>query len=72
MSYTVFGGTAPLMATWLISATGSNLTPAFYLMTISLLAMAGGLTLPETYRKSLSDEICDGRIDSAPVKPALT
>ena len=28
----LFGGTAPFVATYLISATGSNLAPAFYLM----------------------------------------
>ncbi|MDP4025367.1 MFS transporter [Methylobacterium sp. NEAU 140] len=72
VSYTVFGGTAPLMATWLISTTGSTLTPAFYLMGIALLAMAGGLALPETYRKSLSDDTLGDRIDAAAVNPALT
>jgi len=56
VSYTVFGGTAPLLATWLISTTGSSLSPAFYLMAIAVLAMAGGLALPETYRRSLSDD----------------
>ncbi len=50
MAYTIFGGTAPLMATWLISTTGSNLSPAFYLIAVALLALAGGLALPETSR----------------------
>ncbi|WNW14136.1 MFS transporter [Pseudomonas sp. DTU_2021_1001937_2_SI_NGA_ILE_001] len=53
MAYTLFGGTAPLMATWLISTTGSNLSPAFYLIAVSLLALVGGLALPETSRISL-------------------
>jgi MHS family proline/betaine transporter-like MFS transporter len=56
MAYTLFGGTAPLMATWLISLTGSNLAPAFYLVLIALLAMAGGMALPETSRMSLHGE----------------
>ncbi|MFF7710533.1 MFS transporter [Pseudomonas sp. NPDC007930] len=56
VAYTIFGGTAPLMATWLIDLTGSNLAPAFYLVLIALLAMAGGLALPETYRISLHGE----------------
>lgn len=56
VSYTLFGGTAPLMATWLIDTTGNNLAPAFYLMAIAVLAMVGGLALPETYRISLMDE----------------
>lgn len=56
VAYTIFGGTAPLMATWLISMSGSNLAPAFYLVLIALLALVGGLALPETYRISLDDE----------------
>ena len=53
MAYTIFGGTAPLMATWLIGLTGSNMAPAFYLIVIALLALAGGMALPETSRISL-------------------
>ncbi|MDX3926194.1 MAG: MFS transporter [Shinella sp.] len=56
ISYTIFGGTAPLMATWLIDRTGNNLAPAFYLILIALVAMWGGLALPETHRKSLLDD----------------
>jgi MHS family proline/betaine transporter-like MFS transporter len=61
MAYTLFGGTAPLVATWLISTTGSNLSPAFYLMAVALLALAGGLALPETSRISLHDVPPDRR-----------
>jgi len=53
MAYTIFGGTAPLMATWLITSTGSNLSPAFYLMAVSVLALLGGMALPETSKISL-------------------
>ncbi len=53
ISYTIFGGTAPLMATWLIDQTGSNLSPACYLVLIAILAMVGGLGLRETSRISL-------------------
>jgi MHS family proline/betaine transporter-like MFS transporter len=53
MAYTIFGGTAPLVATWLITTTGSNLSPAFYLMAVAVLALAGGLALPETSKVSL-------------------
>ncbi|NNG61085.1 MFS transporter, partial [Pseudomonas fragi] len=55
MAYTLFGGTAPLVATWLISTTGSNLSPAFYLIAVALLALLGGLALPETSRISLHE-----------------
>ncbi len=56
IAYTLFGGTAPLVATWLINQTGSSLAPAFYLVFIALLALVGGLALPETSRISLHDE----------------
>lgn len=55
LAYTVFGGTAPLMATWLIFATGSRTAPAFYLMAVALLALAGGLRLRETTHLSLTE-----------------
>jgi MHS family proline/betaine transporter-like MFS transporter len=43
LGVTVFGGFAPLIVTWLISATGSPMAPAWYLMiasTISLIALS--------------------------------
>ncbi|HEX7936576.1 MAG TPA: MFS transporter [Paraburkholderia sp.] len=55
LAYTVFGGTAPLVATWLISSTGNTLAPAFYLIAIAILAMIGGLLLRETSSVSLED-----------------
>ncbi|MGH1575026.1 MFS transporter [Methylobacterium sp. P31] len=69
-SYTIFGGTAPLMATWLISVTGNNLAPAFYLISIALLAIVGGLALPETYRKSLFDDGVDDEGDAVAARIA--
>lgn len=56
LAYTLFGGTAPLMATWLIDYTGNALSPAFYLALVALLALTGGLALPETSRISLQDD----------------
>ncbi|RJE82041.1 MFS transporter [Paracoccus onubensis] len=56
LSYTIFGGTAPLMATWLIGKSGNNLTPAFYLMAIAVLAALGGMVLRETSHISLIDD----------------
>ncbi|MDF3838014.1 MFS transporter [Cupriavidus basilensis] len=43
LGVTVFGGFAPLIVTWLIGATGSNMAPAWYLLAsacISLCALA--------------------------------
>jgi MFS transporter, MHS family, proline/betaine transporter len=55
LAYTIFGGTAPLVATWLISTTGTNLSPAYYLMAVSILATIGGLSLPETSKTALEE-----------------
>ena len=57
MAYTIFGGTAPLMATWLISTTGSNLSSAFYLIAVAALladVLAGGRHV-RTRRKALNE-----------------
>jgi MHS family proline/betaine transporter-like MFS transporter len=48
IAYTVFGGTAPLVATYLIEQTGNHLAPAFYLMAIAVLALVGAMKLPES------------------------
>ncbi|PTB22017.1 MFS transporter [Trinickia symbiotica] len=55
LAYTIFGGTAPLVATWLISVTGTNLSPAYYLIAVSIFAMIGGLSLSETSRTALEE-----------------
>jgi MHS family proline/betaine transporter-like MFS transporter len=55
LAYTIFGGTAPLVATWLIAETGTNLAPAYYLIAVSILAMIGGLALRETSRTALEE-----------------
>ncbi|NWK78380.1 MFS transporter [Aquitalea sp. LB_tupeE] len=55
LAYTIFGGTAPLMATWLIDVSGSHLAPALYLLLIALFALAGGLRLPETVHVRLAE-----------------
>ncbi|TWI50925.1 MHS family proline/betaine transporter-like MFS transporter [Pseudomonas duriflava] len=64
MAYTIFGGTAPLMATYLINETGSNLAPAYYLILISVMGLIGGIMLPETSKISLGDA-------GAPTTPPL-
>jgi len=35
----IFGGLAPLVATWLIAATGDNLSPSYYLVATALLSL---------------------------------
>jgi MFS family permease len=39
-SVPIFGGTAPLIATWLVATTGSALAPSFYLIATSVLSLA--------------------------------
>ncbi|WP_240641084.1 MFS transporter [Nocardioides ferulae] len=51
----LFGGTAPLVATWLISVTGSVLAPAWYLTGIALLALVAMLASRETAHEALRD-----------------
>ena len=55
VAYTIFGGTAPLIATWLITLTDHSLAPAFYLIAIALLAFIGGSRLPESSQRALDD-----------------
>lgn len=51
----IFGGTAPFVATWLISATGSKLAPAWYLVAAAFLALLAMLAAKETAGKPLAD-----------------
>lgn len=51
----LFGGTAPAIATFLIGATGNNLVPGFYLMAAAVIAAPAVILMPETAKISLSD-----------------
>lgn len=48
VSYAVFGGTAPFVATFLIASTGNKLSPAIYLTAIAAAALLAAFLLPET------------------------
>lgn len=48
MSFAVFGGTAPLLATYLVQASGNALAPAFYLMAVAVVALLPIIRSPET------------------------
>ncbi|BBP99578.1 proline/betaine transporter [Burkholderia sp. SFA1] len=52
----LFGGTAPLVATWLIGATGSKLAPAWYLVAASGVALVAMLASRETSHAPLADD----------------
>lgn len=55
LAYTIFGGTAPFVGTYLVLATQSRLAPAAYLAAVSVVVLCVTLFLPETYRRSLTD-----------------
>jgi MHS family proline/betaine transporter-like MFS transporter len=52
----LFGGTAPLVATWLIGVTGNRLAPAWYLVAASGVALVAMLASRETSNAPLADE----------------
>lgn len=49
----LFGGTTPLVATYLIKETGSSMAPGYYLMFAALVSILCLLGLKETYKKVL-------------------
>lgn len=51
----LFGGTAPFVATWLISVTGSKMAPAGYLVAAALVALLAMLASRETAGRPLED-----------------
>lgn len=55
MSNAIFGGTAPLISTWLISMTGNKLAPAWYLVAAACVALVAILMTHETAHEELAD-----------------
>ncbi len=53
LAYTVFGGTAPLVATWLIATTGLAVAPGIYTMVIAVIVLLFVLRIPETRGSSM-------------------
>lgn len=56
LAYMVFGGTAPFVATWLVAATGQNLSPAFYVIVVAVISTFAVLKMRETKNISLVTE----------------
>ncbi|WP_322052937.1 MFS transporter [Paraburkholderia bannensis] len=52
----LFGGTAPLVATWLIGVSGNKLAPAWYLVGAAGVALVAMLASHETSRSPLPDD----------------
>lgn len=53
VSVAVFGGTAPYVATWLVSRTGNAVAPAFYVIAAAVVSLATILTMRETSAQPL-------------------
>ncbi len=54
LCFGMFGGTTPLIATYLVARTADDFAPAYYLMAVTLVSFIVLLGLPETARKPLS------------------
>lgn len=50
----LFGGTTPLVATYLVARTADDFAPAYYLMGAAAISLMVTLRLPETARRPLS------------------
>ena len=46
LAMAVFGGTTPLVCTWLVSATGDIAAPAFYLIAVSVVSLVAAYFIP--------------------------
>jgi hypothetical protein len=68
LGYVIFGGTAPIVATYLVSATVSDAAPAIYLIVVALLVFPAAFLLPETRGLSLLRGARDDP-KSAPTRP---
>jgi MHS family proline/betaine transporter-like MFS transporter len=44
----IFGGTAPLVATYVVARTANDYVPAYYLIAVSAISFVAALGLPET------------------------
>ncbi|MGV3467203.1 MAG: MFS transporter, partial [Heyndrickxia sp.] len=53
ISVSLFGGTTPLVMSWLIEATGNRMVPAYYVMAACLIGIITMLFVTETTGKSL-------------------
>ena len=65
VSYAIFGGTAPFMATWLIDVTGLSIAPAIYLTVMALIAFVATLFMPETSGRRLGVGVDEEAITSS-------
>lgn len=70
VSYAIFGGTAPFVATWLIAATDNRIAPAIYITVVAAVAFAVALLTPETAGRPF--HAAEGEEDDLPLDtPAM-
>lgn len=67
LAFTIFGGTAPLLATALIAWTGSTISPAWYIVAVTVLALVVLVAMPETRSRSMRDDSAADAADSRTV-----
>ena len=53
LAYTIFGGTAPFVGTYLVQQSGSKIAPAIYMAAVSVAVFLVVLLIPETYKRPL-------------------
>jgi MHS family proline/betaine transporter-like MFS transporter len=73
VAYMIFGGTAPLVATFLVARTGSDIAPGVYLVAVALVVFFVAFAVPETYRFSLlreGEERREGSLDATGARPS--
>jgi MHS family proline/betaine transporter-like MFS transporter len=56
-AYMLFGGTAPLVATYLVEVTGDKLSPAYYVMIVAAISAVFVTRLPETLERLKKKEV---------------
>jgi MFS transporter, MHS family, proline/betaine transporter len=73
LGYMIFGGSAPLVATFLVSQTGSNIAPGVYLVVVALVVFFVAFAVPETRGLSLlreGEERPGGALGPAGARPS--
>ena len=53
LCFGIFGGTTPLIATYLVARTADDFAPVYYLMAVTIVSFIAILGIPETARKPL-------------------
>jgi len=53
LTLALFGGTTPMVATWLIAESGNPVTPAYYLVAAALVTALTLFFIPETFRTTV-------------------